>query len=183
MGASVLDRAPDLIEAVIGFRQWRMEQPGVLLSLHSSEVWEHATLRARCPVGHDHEVPGPACSCGIYAWYRPCPRTGSAGTRDLVAGAVALWGEIELHATGMRASHCRIVAFALPLSHGDKRRRLLETADALGVPAVPHRELRRVAARHGAAVPDQLKPRRASVECVGVVPRAVDSLVSFGRSA
>lgn len=176
MTATVLDRAPDLIEAVIGFRQWRMDAPGVLRSLHTAEVWAGPELRASCDAGH--EVPGTACSCGIYAWYRQCPRTGSAGTRDLVAGAVALWGEIELHATGMRAEHCRIVAFALPLSRGEKRRRLIATAERFGVPAVPHRALHRVAERYGASVPGHLKPEREAAACIGVVPRAVDSLVS-----
>jgi len=35
--------------------------------------------------------------------YDPCPRTASAATRDLVGGAVVMWGRVELHGTGLRA--------------------------------------------------------------------------------
>jgi hypothetical protein len=79
----------------------------------------------------------------------PCPRTASAGTPDLIGGVVVLWGRVELHATGMRAEHARVVALELPLSRGRKRRNLVEVAKGLGVPAVRHRELVAAAAEHG----------------------------------
>ena len=114
--------SPDLIEPVIGFRHWRMGKTG-LLSTTCDEQWQQATMTARCRAGGDHShpqqaAPASACSCGIHAWYTPCPRTASAPTWDYVAGAVVLWGAIELHASGMRAQRCRIVALALPLSRG-----------------------------------------------------------------
>jgi hypothetical protein len=151
--------APDLIEAVVGFRQWRLG-PGGLLSLHCAEPWPSATLEARCLHGRhpDRAAPVQSCCCGIYAWYQQTPRLASAGTADLVCGAVVMWGQIELHATGMRAQHARIVALALPFGR-NKRRALVEVADRLGVLALPHAAVARAADREGAPVPDFLKPR------------------------
>ena len=161
-------RAPDLIEPVIGFRQWRMASEG-LLSITCEEKWPEATLVARCLASRggdchpQHAAPVSACSCGIHAWYKPCPRTASAPTRDWVAGAVVLWGAIELHGSGMRAQHCRIVALALPLSCWGKRRRLVEVARRLGVPAVRHCDLEAIASSHGAPVPMALRPPPSSI--------------------
>jgi hypothetical protein len=172
--------APDLIDPVIGFRQWRLTEHG-LRSLMSEQPWPAATLTADCLERQHVAVPSPAtdCSCGIYAWYDPSPRTAAAA--DYITGAVVLWGAIEMHATGMRAQHCRIVALALPFSRWGKRDRLLRTAARLGVPAVPHRSLRSVARGHGAAIPRELRPPKewatAGQGPMGVVPRLVNSAV------
>lgn len=79
-------------------------------------------------------------------------------TPELVTGAVALWGQIELHAHGMRAQHAMIVALALPFSRGPKRRRLLEAARGLEVPAVPARRLTATALEHGDIIPPRMRP-------------------------
>ena len=60
---------------------------------------------------------------------------------DLVAGAVAVWGRVELHATGMRAEFASVVALALPISRRAKRARLEAVAAELGVDLVPARRL------------------------------------------
>jgi hypothetical protein len=164
MNASPTTDSPDLIEPVIGFRHWRMGQTG-LLSITCDQQWQQATMTARCLAGEDQNhhprqaAPASACSCGIYAWYTPCPRTASAPTRDYVAGAVVLWGAIELHASGMRAQRCRIVALALPLSRWRKRDRLVEIAEHLGLPAVRHHDLKSIAGRYGAPIPVEMRPR------------------------
>jgi GNAT superfamily N-acetyltransferase len=159
-----LRTAPDLIDPVIGFRQWRLVQGG-LCSPFSDVRWDEAVVDAVCPLGaHGPEaVPAEACSCGIYALYEPCPRTASTATADLVSGAVVVWGTIQLHANGMRAGSCRIIALELPLSRGRKRTECVAAAEALGVPAVRHRELRAQAARHGAPLPPALRPPRQRV--------------------
>jgi hypothetical protein len=154
--------APDLMEAVVGFRQWRLAGR-TLTSLYSDAPWPRDELRARCKMG-DHDpadVPSNACSCGIYAYYDPCPRTASAGTPNFVGGVVVLWGRIELHATGMRAEHARVIALELPLSRGRKRRGVVEVAQRLSVPTVPHRELKTVAAEHGSPLQRSLRPSRS----------------------
>lgn len=103
---------------------------GALTSLFNDTPWQRAHLSAHCDSREHHPevVPDHACSCGIYAYYDPCPRTASAVTRDLVAGAVVMWGRVELHGSGLRAEHAQIVALELPLSLGTKRRSVLEVA-------------------------------------------------------
>jgi hypothetical protein len=155
---------PDLIEPVIGFRQWRMRDEA-LWSPFVNERWEPRLTTARClaHIPHRDRPPAHECTCGIYAWYHPCPRLASALTGDLVSGAVVLWGRIELHPTGMRGEHAAIVALALPLSRGAKRRRLVRLAESLGVDVVPTRALQAAASRHGAPLTDELMPSAAAV--------------------
>jgi hypothetical protein len=107
---------------------------------------------------HAHLAPQNGCSCGIYAWYSAPARTASVLTPELVSGAVALWGTIELHALGMRAEHATIVALALPFSRGPKRRRLIEAARGLEVSAVPARRLTATALEHGDLIPSWMRP-------------------------
>jgi hypothetical protein len=187
--------APDLVTAVIGFRQWSLhgcelwslratvrwhrgiqtpdrdqearDGPAPHWSLHGSELWSlraadhwpRGVQTAHCDqAAHDRPAPANGCTCGIYAWYGPPPRGASAATPDLVAGAVALWGQIELHAHGMRAQHARVVALALPFSRGDKHRRVLAAADELEIPAVPARKLKAAALQHGELIPRWMRP-------------------------
>jgi hypothetical protein len=148
--------APDLITAVIGFRQWRVVGTD-LWSVRAEDRWRRGVHTAQC-LSHPHRAPANGCTCGIYAWYGPTPRGASALTRDLVGGAVALWGQIELHAHGMRAQHAMVVALALPFSRGIKRRHIIAAADALEVPAVPARRLRATALAHGDLIPRGMRP-------------------------
>jgi hypothetical protein len=151
--------APDLVDPVVGFRQWRLTG-GILKSMFIAEDWRDAEQRARCYVGShdDAHVPAKACTCGIYAYYDPVPRTASAATPDLVGGVVVMWGRIELHVTGMRAEHARLIALELPLTRGSKRREVIRAAARLGVPAVAHRKLKAMAAEHGLPLGRELRP-------------------------
>jgi hypothetical protein len=151
--------APDLIHPVVGYRQWRIHD-GELRSVHTWDRWHAGTMTARCHARTRHAEPAPVqdCSCGLYARYAPFARTASAGTPDLVAGAVALWGHLELHAHGMRAEHAAIIALALPVLPGRKRGRVQEVARRLGVPTVAPRRLQEAALRQGAPIPASLRP-------------------------
>lgn len=162
------DRAPDLITAVIGYRQWRLTG-GELRSVFADDVWPAPMLDARCKHEPEHGAPVTECTCGVYAWYRPSPRSALTGPSALVTGAVVMWGQVELHADGMRAQHCRIVALAVPSLSARKRERVRTVAARLGVQAVPHRELRRAATAHGAPVPREFIPPR-HVGMVGPPP-------------
>jgi hypothetical protein len=158
--------APDLVRPLIGFRQWRLHH-GVLYSLWTDDVWHGGLLRAHCRVSHDcssgaREAPDSECTCGIYAWHRQVP-FGASHTRELVAGAVALWGAIEIHATGMRAQFARIAALTLPVTRTRKRLELAITAGELGINLVPHRHLIAAAMAHGTPVPPNLRPTRPVV--------------------
>lgn len=153
--------APDLIHAVIGYRQWRVHD-GALWSAYADDRWQRGVNTARCGAEDDEghgSVPGHECTCGIHAWYRPCPPLGSPATSDLVAGAVALWGDVELHVTGMRAQHAMVVALVRPVLCKSKRREVARVATALEVEAVPARRLEAVALKHGWPVPRNLRPR------------------------
>jgi hypothetical protein len=159
--ASLPWTVPDFTEAVIGFRQWRLVD-GELRSVYSPTVWATAELSATCS-RDDHDpadTPAEDCDCGIYSYYDPCPRGASAGTPDLIGGAVIVWGRIEVHATGLRAERARIVALELPLSRGVKRRTVMAVAERLGVPAVPHRELMGLALEQGTPLQPSLRPPR-----------------------
>jgi hypothetical protein len=152
---------PDLIEPVVGYRQWRLRD-AELWSVFADARWTRGTNTAHCAAPgatHAEAAPVSACTCGLYAWYRPCPRLGSAATADLVAGAVAMWGAIEVHATGMRAQHAMVVALALPLARAAKRARVADVANALGVPAVPARRLSDTALAFGLPLARGLVPR------------------------
>ena len=125
--------APGLLGPVIGFRQWRLGD-GVKRSMYADAEWVDGRAVARCGIDGPGDEPlppccdappGSDCRCGLYAWYRPVPRLASAGVADLVAGAVALWGAVELH----------------------KRRRVEALAATLGVEVGPAAGLDAAAAR------------------------------------
>lgn len=170
--------APDLVQAVIGYRLWRLDEDA-LWSPYVEERWGRGVHQAVCRADRgEHPEPAPAhdCSCGIHAWYEPCPTLSWAATRHLVAGAVALWGDMELHPFGMRAGRGMIVALALPPWNGPKPRRIIEMADALEVEAVPARRLEAVALGHGAPIPPGMAPEpRASRAAYAVEQRMRES--------
>ena len=163
--------APDLIVPLVGFRQWRLAD-GMLASMYGGAPWADGRITAHCDWGHGpEEVPAKDCSCGVYAYYDPCPRTASAATPDLIGGAVVMWGKIEAHIYGMRAEHARVVAIELPLSRGRKRREVIGEAEGMGVPVVPHRSLKAVALEHGAVLQPSLRPKKTLTRAANVWSR------------
>jgi hypothetical protein len=146
--------APDYVEALIGYRHWRILD-GELCSPFLTHHWARGvnTASCHCEPHHADPPPGHACACGLHAWYRPCPRLGYA-TPGLVAGAVAMWGDVELHETGLRAQYATVVALVQPMSHTVKRRRLMEIADELEVEVVTARRLTAAALNHGLPAPE-----------------------------
>jgi hypothetical protein len=163
--------APDLIVPLVGFRQWRLTD-GMPASVYDGVRWADARITARCDRGHSSdEVPAKDCSCGVYAYYDPCPRTASAATADLIGGAVVVWGRVEAHIYGMRAEHAQIIAFELPMSRGSKRRTVIEAADRIGVRVVPHRSLKAVALEHGRVLQPSLRPKKTLTRAANVWAR------------
>ena len=148
-----MNRAPDLIEPVVGFRTWRVVGDH-LSSPYIPLRWDRRVVHARCyPANRSllfgegwldepHDAPHARCKCGVYAWHR-LPAPGPLPDPGRALGAVALWGRIEVHADGMRAEHARIEALGLMCELGRAhRRRMEEIAARLGVPLVSERELR-----------------------------------------
>jgi hypothetical protein len=105
----------------------------------------------------------------------------SAGTPDFVAGAVVVWGRVEVHPTGMRAEHARIVGLERPLTYGGKQRALDTVAEHLGVPVVPHSRLAALAMTHGLPLDPCLRPgpegTSGSAESLDMLPKAAALLI------
>ncbi len=164
-------RAPDLVEPVIGFRKW-LVRGDELLSPVAEVPWTAPVMTAECraawrrtPGGwrpappHAEPAPQPGCRCGIYALFEP-QGVLQPDSLTAVRGAVAVWGRVEVHGTGMRAEHGRVVALALPPVSRSGRALARRVAERYGVPVVPTRHLRRVALDHGRPLPPALRPRR-----------------------
>lgn len=104
--------APDVAEAVVGWRAWRVARAGGglrLLSTLFDDVWEpEEALEAACR--HGHRAPEAACACGIYGArdvteaYRHLVGRDDPGVVHRVIGEVALWGRVIEHERGWRAS-------------------------------------------------------------------------------
>jgi glycine cleavage system H lipoate-binding protein len=105
-----------------------------------------------------HRPPGPRCSCGIYALTdvgdgRLIEHLGPHGA----IGAVAAWGEMEVHHGGFRAERACVLALADPPELSRFRRgRLQRAAERYGVPLVPYAELDAVASLHASPLPADL---------------------------
>jgi hypothetical protein len=146
------ERAPDYVEALVGWRFWDAVETNGVLSLCSPyfpTVWPAGEpLRAECVTrplrrwllrrlgAAQHTAPTERCGCGVYAL------AGSA-FRDLVwdlgqcpvVGRVSLWGEVHEHEHGWRAS------FAYPerlyvarRANARGARRLVEGLQRYGTP-------------------------------------------------
>lgn len=160
-------RPPDLIEPVVGYREWRIQGTRLVSPFASSVTWGREALKARCmpnlfPVGRGtetHSAPAPAseCVCGIYAFFEPMWRWEAGASGRLVAGAVILWGRIEVHRDGMRAEYARPVVLALP-RFGANERAIGMIAGRLDLEVAPLDELRACALRYGQPLPNSLMP-------------------------
>jgi hypothetical protein len=137
-----LDRIPDGIEPIVGFRMWIYALHGSRAELHPMRSCGHATgpspwdgaesgwVVASCaadPVDPEH-VPGWSCTCGFYATMNLPPK--ATIIADLpredgvefgwIFGRVELAGKIIEHDYGYRAQRARIAELN-PLE-GDERR-------------------------------------------------------------
>jgi hypothetical protein len=106
---------------LVGLRTWPAVRGGRLRALAFSVMWPDGgrPLEATCLKKHSHRAPATNCSCGIYAWH-PRPQAAlevfeAASAHDeAVAGLVAAWGHVVVHASGIRAQYARPTAFLLP---------------------------------------------------------------------
>jgi hypothetical protein len=160
MGAEAV-RTPDLIEPVVGFRSWRIDDD-FLLSPSTDEWWPPGTeLAARCLRGtHLEQAPAHDCDCGIYAYYEAWTTATWYATRpgDSIPGAVLAWGRIEASYRGMRAQFARLLCLGLPpWADRERKRRIYAEATRLGIQVTPLKNLARVAASAGQPVPAILR--------------------------
>lgn len=167
-----MSRAPDLIEPVVGFRDWRVED-GQLASRHLPMLWTEQTMRAECfPIGgyafaseldpETHEAPGVSCSCGIYAWHRPQGEFSIVDVRG-VTGIVTLWGTLQAYAEGMRAEYARVEALAVYDRWTAAKKSLVGgIASALGADLVELERLPEASRDYGQPIPDEMLPQEGS---------------------
>jgi glycine cleavage system H lipoate-binding protein len=145
--------APDFIEPLIGYRAWRLGDDGTLVpwSLVGSGAWEPGVNTAVCHAGRRHTPPAADCMCGLYALAFEYDHR-LHGRDDQIVGAIAAWGDIELHRTGFRAEHAAVVALAEP----EEPRAAQLAAARYDVPLVRRDELALTARHYGRPVDPSL---------------------------
>ncbi|HEY6761319.1 MAG TPA: SCP2 sterol-binding domain-containing protein [Baekduia sp.] len=149
--------APDFVEAVVGYRAWHIEDDGLLRPWTFTALpWEPGTNSAVCARDVRHQPPVADCMCGLYALTDPGDRRLDFRA-DQAVGAIAAWGDLEVHRSGFRAAHACVTALALPdRAAYEQREALARAAERYGVPLVAADRLSDEAARHGAPLPDDL---------------------------
>jgi glycine cleavage system H protein len=183
--------APDFVEAVAGYRAWHIEDDGLLRPWTFTALpWQPGANRAVCARDVRHEPPVADCMCGLYALTDPSDRRLDFRA-DQAVGAIAAWGDLEVHRTGFRAEQACVTALALPERAGfEQRAALARAAERYGVPLVAPDRLSDEALRHGAPLPDDLWtpgptwPARRGAGAWPIAPRvpAVDP-AAFGTAA
>jgi glycine cleavage system H lipoate-binding protein len=152
-----LSAAPDFLQAVVGYRAWHVEPDGRLRPwTFTSLAWTAGANEAVCARDVRHQPPVTDCMCGLYALTDPADRRLDFRA-DQAVGAIAAWGDMEVHRSGFRAQHACIVALALPdRADHDQRTALELAAERYGVALVAPEQLSAEALRHGAPLPDDL---------------------------
>lgn len=147
--------APDLSEALTGFRRWRVVD-GRLRSPYLPVFWDERILAARCyrqesgdstlPV---HTPPFAHCSCGIHAYNEPDLDFPAVDYRG-VTGIVTIRGKVAIGPDGMRAELARVEALCVYARWSRRHRRdVLALADRLGIDLVDLDDLADAAERYG----------------------------------
>jgi hypothetical protein len=168
-------RLPDLIEPIVGFRNWRIFRtgPAELSSPYLPVVWSEPVVRAECRrwrspedlLRETHAAPHPDCGCGIRAYQTP---TGDFSKVDYraVSGIVTVWGRIEIESDEMRAELARVEALGVYRRWSRRQQDAVrEVASRLGADIVDLHELDAAARSYGAPPPPSLlaEPRAPGV--------------------
>ncbi|HEV2813789.1 MAG TPA: hypothetical protein VGW10_11115 [Solirubrobacteraceae bacterium] len=163
--------APDFVEPIVGYRAWRVDGDALVpwsAARAGAAAWTAGVNQAVClHLGaHPGRVPPVAeCSCGLYALARSTDER--LRPAHEAVGAIAAWGDVEVHASGFRAQYAAVVALALPeRCDGAHAAGLGAAARRYGVPVVPADGLVDTALEYGrpiafAAIP--AAPRRGLV--------------------
>jgi hypothetical protein len=161
-------RLPNLIEPIVGFRNWRIFRTGPAAGELSSPYlpvsWSESLVRAECRrwrspedlLREPHAAPHPDCGCGIRAYPAPTSDFAKVDYRG-VSGIVTLWGRIEIDRGEMRAELARVEALGVYRRWGrGQRDAVRHVASNLGVDVVDLHELDVAAATYGAPPPPSL---------------------------
>jgi hypothetical protein len=170
--------APTFSECVVAYRIWRLGEHDGLLHPVSVDCrpWQPGVNVAHCDAGQQwmmalhtrddddkptHSAPAHRCTCGFYAKFAPTEAPVPIEGERFISGAVAMWGNIEVHYDGIRAQKACVTALTtpnaafLPLGFDPVVKR---TAQRYGVPMVPHDVIAAEAQRHGASLPPGVRP-------------------------
>jgi len=160
---------PDLAQALAGYRGWRLGDDFVLRGHTMPEPWEPGVNEAMCRYHRfgggrrrRHRAPHESCMCGLYAL---CDRRDGRLLGTDAIGAIAAWGDVQVHRTGFRAQFACVTALCATEVTGPKAHARLEGAAArYGVRLVTSLdELEAEALRFGAPVDFELvAPRPAA---------------------
>jgi hypothetical protein len=158
-------RLPDVIEPIVGFRNWRIFRTGPaaweLSSPYLPVLWSQPVVRAECRrwrtpedlLREPHAAPHPDCGCGIRAYQTPTSEFSKVDYRA-VSGIVTLWGRIEIDRGEMRAEQARVEALGVYRRWSRRQQDAVrEVASNLGVEIVDLHDLDIAATRYGAAPP------------------------------
>lgn len=132
------DLPPDFCEPILGFRAWKLDDDGSLRAWAADVPWVPGPNRAYCVTEPSHAAPVSHCMCGLYALADVHDPRLHSGVD--VIGAVAAWGEIELHTTGLRAEWMCVLALASP-ALSDCPLWAVAAAERYAVPLVDHEDL------------------------------------------
>jgi hypothetical protein len=162
-------RLPDLIEPIVGFRNWRIFRTGPAAGELSSPFlpvsWSQRVVRAECRnwrspddlLRTPHAAPDPDCGCGIRAYRAPTSDFSKVDYRA-VSGIVTLWGRIEIDRGEMRAQLARIEALAVYRRWSRRQQDAVrEVASTLGADVVDLHDLDMAAADYGGPPPPALR--------------------------
>lgn len=148
---------PDVAGKARGYRAWLLDDAGGLRPVGrgacSGQPWAAGVNTAahlateltvdlqRVEVASLHDAPQPApCKCGLHACVSAVEAARRAvhcnRRRDVVYGAVDLWGRVIGHEWGWRAQHAQIVGLFVPPDPRDPRP-VLRAARRYGVAAEP----------------------------------------------
>lgn len=184
---------PTFSDCVIGYREWKADAEGQLWPLRAGRrPWQPGINVARCNCWSPnslrfewswfegrrvleqapaHAAPDAVCRCGLYSWRRPRKAWYDApvwGASRQVVGAVASWGQLQVHATGVRAEYACIVVLGYHRdTPPDALRELERIADHYRAELVPLAELEPAANRHGSPLPASLHPSGPSARADG----------------
>jgi hypothetical protein len=149
-------------ECVVGYRSWYVGLDATLWpagwvpatrgSARVHRPWRAGVNTASCPL-HPHPAPDLGCTCGLHALLEP-----PEPSFGFIAGAVAAWGRVQVHANGFRSEHAQITALVEPPGAADTA----AIAARYRVPVVPRELLEREALRHGAHIDPVAVHRAAS---------------------
>jgi hypothetical protein len=144
--ASTITAEGQLVEAVVGYRVWRMFGDSGCMFLNSvwhPAMWDDVTCELHSECNCWHTVQADEClpkvatlkvtpklhRCGIHAWDRPrWSPNAHMGSDTVVAGEVRLWGEVHIHEHGYRAEHAKIAALFTGDYLSDTNRKRIEIA-------------------------------------------------------